>query len=187
LGYDFLTDLWQKIMRGGSSQCAATRKSLLRQYLITVDMITEIAFYHLTTLPLERALPRLLEKILQVKKRAIILCTSEDRLNYLNGALWTLGKLSFIPHGSAKEGYEEDQPIWLTTKDENPNGAQFLILTEGAEAPTLSTYERCLDLFDGNDEEAIAQARKRWTSYKNQGYTVTYWKQTESGSWEKGA
>lgn len=148
--------------------------------------MTEIAFYHLTTSPLERALPRLLEKILQTKKRAVILCGSQERLNLLNETLWTLGKLSFIPHGSTKEGYGEDQPIWLTTQDENPNGAQFLILTEGIESPSLPTYERCLDLFDGNDEEAVTQARKRWKNYKEQGYTVTYWKQTESGSWEKG-
>src|SRR5436190_2847764 len=124
--------------------------------------MTEISFYHLTILPLERALPRLLEKILQAKKRAVILCATEDRLNYLNGSLWTLGKLSFIPHGSAKEGYAEDQPIWLTLKDENPNKAQFLILTDGMESPSFLSYERCLDLFDGNDEEALLHARKRW-------------------------
>lgn len=148
--------------------------------------MTEIAFYHLTTSPLERALPRLLEKILGSKKRAVILCGSEERLNYLNGALWTLGKLSFIPHGSAKEGYGEDQPIWLTTQDENPNGAQFLILTDGAESPSLSTYERCLELFDGNDEEAVIHARQHWKDYKVQGHAVTYWKQSDSGAWEKG-
>ena len=148
--------------------------------------MTEIAFYHLTTSPLERALPRLLEKILESKKRAVILCGNEERLNYLNGALWTLGKLSFIPHGSAKEGFAEDQPIWLTTHDENPNGAQFLILTDGAESSALSTYERCLELFDGNDEEAVSHARQHWKNYKDEGHEVTYWKQSESGAWEKG-
>lgn len=148
--------------------------------------MTDIGFYHLTTSPLESALPRLLEKILETHKRAVILCASEERLSFLNAALWMTGKISFIPHGSAKEGFAEDQPIWLTTQDENPNGAQFLVLTEGMEAPSLATYERCLDLFDGNDEEAAAKARQRWTRYKEQGHTVTYWKQTEAGSWEKG-
>lgn len=149
--------------------------------------MTEIAFYHLTTSPLERALPRLLEKILESRKRAVVLCGNEERLNYLNGALWTLGKLSFIPHGSAKEGFAEDQPIWLTTIDENPNGAQFLILTDGAESSALSDYERCLELFDGKDEEAVLHAREQWKNYKDQGHTVTYWKQSDSGAWEKGA
>lgn len=149
--------------------------------------MSEIGFYHLTTSPLERALPRLLEKILENRKRGVILCASQERLDFLNGALWTLGKASFIPHGSSKEGFADDQPIWLTTQDENPNGAQFLILTDGSESPSLSTYERCLDLFDGNDEEAVSCARARWKTYKDQGHAVTYWKQTETGSWEKGA
>jgi len=148
--------------------------------------MTDIGFYHLTTSPLERALPRLLEKILETKKRAVIMCSSEERLNFLNGILWTLGKLSFIPHGSHKEGFAEDQPIWLTLQDENPNGAQLLILTDGAESPSISIYDRCLDLFDGNDEGAVLQARERWKKYKDQGHSITYWKQTESGAWEKG-
>ena len=148
--------------------------------------MTEIGFYHLTTSPLERALSRLLEKTLEARKRAVILCASEERLDFLNGSLWTLGKISFIPHGSAKDGFAEDQPIWLTTQDENPNGAQFLFLTDGIESPSLTRYERCLDLFDGNDEDAILQARIRWKKCKEQGHHITYWKQTEGGAWEKG-
>lgn len=148
--------------------------------------MTDIGFYHLTTSPLERALPRLLDKILEARKRAVLVCASEERLDFLNAALWTVGKLSFIPHGSAKEGFAADQPIWLTTHDENPNQAQFLVLTDGIESPALSSYERCLDLFDGNDDEAVSHARKRWKTYKDQGHNVTYWKQAETGAWEKG-
>ncbi len=148
--------------------------------------MTAIGFYHLTTSPLERALPRLLEKILEGHKRAVILCASQERLDFLNGALWTLGKASFIPHGSKKEGFPQDQPIWLTLEHENPNEAQFLIQTDGVNSPLLSTYERCLDLFDGNDEDAVVAARQRWTEYKSQDHTTTYWKQTASGGWEKG-
>jgi DNA polymerase-3 subunit chi len=148
--------------------------------------LTEVSFYHLTQSSLEQALPRLLEKILQVRKRAVILCASQERLDFLNSVLWTGGKLSFLPHGSAREGNGPDQPIWLTTMDENPNGAQFLILTDGVESPSLATYERCLDLFDGKDEEAVAQARTRWKNNKAAGHEMTYWQQTPTGAWEKG-
>jgi DNA polymerase-3 subunit chi len=149
--------------------------------------MTEIAFYHLTTLPLEKALPRLLEKILHSHKRALILCASQERLTLLNETLWTVGKMSFIPHGSSTDGYGADQPIWLTMdENDNPNGAQFLIVTDGLEPSSFDSYERCLDLFDGNDEAAVSLARKRWKIYKEKGFPLTYWKQTESGSWEKG-
>ena len=148
--------------------------------------MTAVGFYHLTTSPLERTLPRLLEKVLEGRKRAVVLCGSEERLSFLNSSLWTLGKASFIPHGSAAEGSAADQPIWLTLQDENPNGAAFLVQTDGMDSPSLSTYERCLDLFDGNDEDALKAARERWKAYKAQGIEVTYWKQTEAGAWEKG-
>jgi len=148
--------------------------------------MTDIGFYHLTVSPLERALPRLLEKIIEGRKRAVILCATQERLDFLNNALWTNGKANFIPHGNSKDGFAEDQPIWLTLQDENPNGAEFLIQTDGVDSPSLSTYGRCLDLFDGNDEEALLQARGRWAKYKDQGHTLAYWKQTASGAWEKG-
>ncbi len=148
--------------------------------------MSDIGFYHITTSTLEKVLPKLLEKVLEVKKRAVILCGTQERLDYLNASLWTGAKLSFIPHGSAKEGYPEDQPIWLTLKDENLNSATFILLTDGVESSELSTYERCLDLFDGNDEDASAAARERWKRYKEAGHTVTYWKQSENGAWEKG-
>lgn len=148
--------------------------------------MTEIGFYHLTTSPLERALPQLLTKILEGHKRAVLLCSSQERLDYLDGILWTQGKASFLPHGSVKDGHPEDQPIWLTTQDENPNQAQFLILTDGTNSPSLSTYERCLNLFDGNDDDAVKLARERWKEYKDQGHKVTYWNQTAKGTWDKG-
>ncbi len=148
--------------------------------------MAEIGFYHLTSTPLEKALPKLLEKILAAQKRTVIMCASQERLDYLNGALWTYGRASFIPHGSVKDGFAEDQPIWLTTEDKNPNQATFLVTLDGVQPPSLSTFERCLDLFDGNDDEAVAQARARWKQYTEADHTLTYWKQNESGTWEKG-
>lgn len=148
--------------------------------------MADIGFYHLATSPLERALPRLLEKILEGGKRAVILCATQERLDFLNASLWTMGKISFIPHGSAQDGFPEDQPIWLTLQDENPNGADFLIQIEGVDSPALGTYKRCLDLFDGADDNAVKAARERWAKYKAEGHTITYWVQNAAGGWEKG-
>ena len=51
--------------------------------------MTEIGFYHLTGTPLERALPKLLEKTLEAGQRAVVRTGSEERAQALNGALWT--------------------------------------------------------------------------------------------------
>ncbi len=63
----------------------------------------------------------------------------------------------------------------------------MLVLVGGAEAPDLAAFERCLDLFDGRDEEAVASARERWRAAQAAGHDVTYWRQNERGGWVKGA
>lgn len=148
--------------------------------------MTEVGFYHLTKMPLERALPRLLEKILDAKKRAVVKVSSPERVEAINSALWNTGRGSFLPHGSQQDGNAAEQPIWITAGDENPNGAQFLLLADSADSSQLTDYERCLDLFDGNDAQALAHARQRWKHCANQGIPAIYWKQSSSGSWEKG-
>ncbi len=149
--------------------------------------MTEVAFYHLARQPLETVLPRLLKKALEGGWRAVVMASSEDRIEALNTLLWTYDDRGFLPHGSSRDGFAAEQPIYLTTQDENPNGARLLVLTEGVSSNHISTYERCLDLFDGNDAEALAAARERWRKLKELGWRLTYWQQTDQGAWEKKA
>jgi DNA polymerase-3 subunit chi len=148
--------------------------------------VTEIAFYHLQRSPLEGVLPRLLEKTLEMGKRAVVVAGSEERVEALATALWTYGANSWLPHGSAKDGHANEQPVWLTAGDDNPNGATFLFLTDGREG-AVAAYERCFDLFDGNDPVALQAARERWKACKAAGHSLAYWQQGESGGWERKA
>ena len=146
--------------------------------------MTQVGFYHLSRTPLERALPKLLEKVLESGDRAVVIAGSEARVEALNAALWTYDPNSFLPHGSAVDGNAERQPVWLTSSDENPNGATFLLTVDGFDPGDLTGYQRCLDLFDGNDPEAVAAARERWRRYSDAGHELAYWQQTERG-WEQ--
>jgi DNA polymerase-3 subunit chi len=146
--------------------------------------MTEVGFYHLLTMPLERALPRLLELGLKAGFRIVVLAGSPERVEHLDAALWSYDDASFLPHGSRRDGRPERQPIWLTESDENPNQADMLVLTDGAGSARLVEYRRCLDLFDGNDEAALAAARERWRGAKEAGHALTYWQQTATG-WAK--
>jgi DNA polymerase-3 subunit chi len=47
-------------------------------------------------------------------------------------------------------------------------------------------FERCFELFDGNDDAAVQAARERWKNYKEAGHITTYWQQGERG-WEQKA
>jgi DNA polymerase III subunit chi len=149
--------------------------------------MTEIRFYHLLRKPLEQALPELLEKTLERGWRAVVLAGSSQRVEALDQHLWTYDDRSFLPHGSAAEGEPDLQPIWLTDRDENPNGAQVLIQVDGAATAEPGRYARICDLFDGNDPDAVTAARSRWKRFKDGGHALTYWQQTDRGRWEQKA
>lgn len=146
--------------------------------------MAEIGFYHLLATPLERALPRLLERARAGGYRIVVRAASAERVEHLNALLWTYDEASFLAHGAARDGNPEAQPIWLTERDDNPNGATMLLLVDGAETADLAAFERCADMFDGNDEDAVNAARERWRRAKAAGHTLTYWQQTAAG-WEK--
>ncbi|MFN4274826.1 MAG: DNA polymerase III subunit chi [Ferrovibrio sp.] len=149
--------------------------------------MAELLFYHLTRRRLEQVLPELLEKTLQRGWKAVVKGGSEERIQQLNGDLWTYGRASFLPHGVKADGFADRQPVYLTTEDERPNNADVLFLVDGADAENVSAYARVCDLFDGNDEDAVQAARARWKRAKDAGHTLTYWQQSETGGWVKKA
>lgn len=147
--------------------------------------MTEIRFYHLQKQTLDQGLPLIVEKAFSGGHKILIRLHDDKEVERMNALLWTYKPHSFLPHGSAKNGQAEAQPIWLTAKDENPNHANVIILTQGAQTDALDTYSLCCDMIDGRDESAVDAARKRWKSYQEAGHDVTYWYQSETGAWAK--
>ncbi len=145
-----------------------------------------VDFYHLQSSSVERALPQLLDRALQSGLRAVVMAASEERIEALANHLWTFDPDSWLPHGSVKDGFAPDQPVWLTDHDENPNSAKLLVLTDGMQSTGMAAFDRCLDLFDGNSDEALAAARQRWSTAKAAGHEMHYWQQTETGWKEQG-
>ena len=146
--------------------------------------MTEVRFYQLNKHPLERALPKLLEKVVSSGARAVLMAGSKERISALNSMMWTYEPGAFLAHGSAEDDHDSEQPVWLTISSENPNGASVLVLTDGASHDGMDGFEKCLEIFDGNDEQALTQARERWKTYEQAGYPLTYYEQTAQGEWQ---
>jgi len=147
----------------------------------------EVWFYHLERSSLDQVLPDLLEKTLKRGWKALVRAPDPRRIEQLDGWLWSFREDSFLPHGTAAEPFAEHQPVLLTTLQDNLNQAQALFLVDGAEPGDLSPYARCIVLFDGRDEAALAQARARWKTFRDEGRPVSYWRQGEERGWEKKA
>jgi DNA polymerase-3 subunit chi len=148
--------------------------------------MTEILFYHLQGQPLDRVLPTLLERSLARGWRIVVQAASEERVEALDAHLWTYRDDRFLPHGTEREADAGSQPVFITVRDHNPNAAQVRFLIDGAALPPdAAAYQRIVILFDGEDTEAVAQARQRWGEAKASGFDVTYWQPDEQGRWQR--
>jgi DNA polymerase-3 subunit chi len=70
---------------------------------------------------MEAVLPVMLEKTLERDQRAVVMAGSEERVEAINGHLWTWNDRGFLPHGSEKDGFAEDQPVWPLPGDDKPS------------------------------------------------------------------
>jgi DNA polymerase-3 subunit chi len=149
--------------------------------------VNEFRFLHLERRRIDQALPDILDDALAAGWRVVIQAASEERVEALNERLWTYSDESFLPHGSARDGDPHAQPIYLTARDDNPNGAQLRVLLSGVSAAAFAEAgcERVALLFDGRDEEAVADARRQWTEVKAAGVAPSYWREGEDGGWAR--
>ncbi|MDP3590991.1 DNA polymerase III subunit chi, partial [Phenylobacterium sp.] len=116
----------------------------------------EVWFYHLERSDLDDVLPELLERTLSRGWKAVVRARQDQRIEHLDGRLWTYREESFLPHAPDSEPSAARQPILLTTGFDNPNNADALFLVDGADPGELAGYTRCVVLFDGRDEAQLA-------------------------------
>ena len=153
--------------------------------------MTEVLFYHLQTRTLEQALPQLLEKCVERGWRTVVQTGTPERRDALDAHLWTFSEESFIPHGTPRDGDPADLAVLLTADPAEPGSADppFTVrfLVDRAVAPDLAGLARAVFVFDGNDPDAVMEARANWKSVRAAGLDATYWVQDERGRWIKKA
>jgi DNA polymerase III subunit chi len=150
--------------------------------------MTEILFYQLKGQALEQVLPPLIQKSLERGWRVAVQASSDERIEALDAHLWTWRDDTFLPHGTWRDAEAAEQPVLLTLDEQNPNGAAVRFLVEGASMPSdAAAYQRLVVLFDGEDPEALEEARGRWTKAKKEGFEVTYWLTDKNGRWQRQA
>lgn len=146
-----------------------------------------VDFYHLQRQTLEDVLPKLLEKAYSTDKKIKVKVGTEPRLDFLNSLLWTYSEEAFLPHGTTKDGMSDLQPIFLSADDNTPNNATFLFLVDGADIDIsdISKYERVFNIFDGNSQDSLTQARTIWKELKLLNVELHYWQQDVNGYWNE--
>jgi DNA polymerase III subunit chi len=148
--------------------------------------MAEFRFHHLERRRVDQALPDILQRALDDGRRAVVRGSSDEMVAALNDRLWTYDDASFLPHGAAGDGDPSSHPVFLTACAENPNSATMLVLLTGAGAsPADDAFEEVVLVFDGRNEEAIAEARREWKRLKDAGRMISYWREGDEGGWER--
>jgi DNA polymerase-3 subunit chi len=148
--------------------------------------VTEVRFHHLERRRVDQALPSLLEAALEEGRRILVRASSDEMVAALNERLWTYDDASFLPHGAAGEGDPMTQPIFLTSGLGNPNAATMLVRLSDAETSEADdAFDVVVLMFDGRDEAALGRARSEWRRLKDEGRTISYWRESDEGAWER--
>ena len=152
--------------------------------------MTEISFYHLQYSSAPTAVVRLVQKAADRKLPTLLLCQNEDMVKEVDELLWTFSTDAFIPHATDQDALTDQQPVLISSHHELPaNHAELLVIqgrTAALDEAYLKHFNKVMDVFDGSNDNDVAEARKRWAHYKKQGYTMTYWKQNQKGGWQQG-
>lgn len=145
-------------------------------------MSMQVRFYHLLSSPLEKALPKLMDAAYKNGLKTLI-HGNEDQIEALDRAIWTFHPTTFIPHGTERDPYPDEQPVLLSTALSPLNHASLLVMVNGALYEGSHEFARLFDIFDGTDGVAVTSARQRWAAYKEKGYALEYFRQQEDGTW----
>ena len=143
-------------------------------------------FYHLTREGLAQALPKLITAS-QAKGWRVAIRGPSPVLDHLDAALWLGPEDGFLAHGRAGGAHDALQPVLLTEEQgAAANGATCLMSVGGAEVSIeeIAEMDRVCIVFDGQDGEAVQQARGQWKALTAGGAAAQYWSQ-ESGRWQK--
>tara|TARA_R110000764_G_scaffold117528_4_gene204795 strand:- start:63251 stop:63727 length:477 start_codon:yes stop_codon:yes gene_type:complete len=144
-------------------------------------------FYHLSRTTLEQAAAPLMAKCLEAGWRVLAVSPNAERRAALDAALWTYDDQSFLPHGQAEApGLDATrQPVLLSAKADNVNGAAALVLMDGVTVPVDAPYTRCMVMFDDGDSGARTKARAQFKAAKDAGLVTRYFQQTPKGGWSE--
>lgn len=113
----------------------------------------EINFYQIDDV-LAKSIAPLMLKVLEERKKALILCQNSQKMKEIDDGLWQFGKVKFIPHVTVFEKDIEEvstwqrQPIVISDEEKNINEANYLVLTQNSSLEFIEKFERTFYFFD---------------------------------------
>jgi len=133
--------------------------------------MTRIEFVKLERPEKARHLCELAEEFFLQGRRVLVMVQDDNQGVTLDQFMWTWKKAAFLPH-VYDNGTQEcfDEPVVISIREENPNGAEVLIAGRPCSVDFLRHFRLVIDFAEVYDEVLRETARERFKAFREAGF-----------------
>ena len=133
--------------------------------------MTHIEFVKLDRPERARVLCELAEEFSLAGQRVLVMVQDDNQGVTLDRFMWTWKKGAFLPHVYQNGSVEcHDEPVVIVAGEENPNGAQVLLMGAPCSIDFMRHFRHVVDFAEAFDEERLEVSRERFKEYRQHGF-----------------
>tara|TARA_B100000929_G_C15453223_1_gene401895 strand:- start:492 stop:947 length:456 start_codon:yes stop_codon:yes gene_type:complete len=146
--------------------------------------LTEFAFYKTSNFRVDETFYVLVQKALEKNLNSVVIFETKEALKDISIMLWSKKPETFLPHSIERDNLSNDSPIYLTTREENPNKSQIIFSPEGALVKKSKNWKRCIYIFDHDDNSSFDRLKEYYFLLENSKEKIELYEQ-KKGNWIK--
>lgn len=133
--------------------------------------MTQVKFVKLERPEKIRLLCQLSEEQFSLGRRVLVRVNDENQAVSLDRFMWTWDKGSFLPHAFHNGSVDcLEEPIVITVNEDNPNGAQTLIMGQPCSVNFIKSFETVIDFAEVHDRALAETSRERFRQFRQHGF-----------------
>ena len=133
--------------------------------------MTRIEFITLKRPERARVLCDLAEEFYLAGQRVLVMVQDDNQGVTLDRFMWTWKKAAFIPHVYENGSVDcHDEPVVIVAEEENPNGAQVLLMGVPCSLEFIRHFQHVIDFAEVFDEARLQVSRDRFKGYREHGF-----------------
>lgn len=133
--------------------------------------MTRVEFVKLNRPERARVLCDLAEEFYLAGQRVLVMVQDDNQGVTLDQFMWTWKKGTFVPHVYQNGSVEcHDEPVVIAAEEENPNGAQVLLMGVTCSLKFVRHFRHVIDFAEAFDETRLEESRERFRSYREHGF-----------------
>jgi DNA polymerase-3 subunit chi len=133
--------------------------------------LTRVEFIKLNRPERAQVLCDLAEEFYMAGQRVLVMVQDDNQGVTLDQFMWSWKKGAFVPHVYQNGSVEcHDEPVVIVAEEENPNGAQVLLMGATCSLEFARHFRHVIDFAEAFDETRLEESRERFRIYREYGF-----------------